>query len=120
MPDQAEREKAYILHAVWFNRPNGPHRYREFLEAASAIASRYGARRVEAYIPVEPLMGDFRPDYLYFTEWPDIEQFNAYMRDPAYRAVAHLREEACKKRVLLHCRRPSDWHTDGGTPQPEE
>lgn len=120
MSDHAGEEKAYILHAVWFNRPNGAHRYGEFLEAASAIASRYGARRVDAYIPVESVMGDFRPDYFYITEWPSIEQFNAYMRDPAYRAVAHLREEACKKRVLVYCRRPSGWHTGGGKPQPEE
>ena len=27
MDGQADPEKIYILHAVWFNRPNGPHRY---------------------------------------------------------------------------------------------
>lgn len=120
MDGQADPEKIYILHAVWFNRPNGPHRYREFLEAASSIANRYGARRVDAYIPVEPLMGDFQPDYFFITEWPSIERFNEYLRDPAYRAVAHLREEACQKRVLLQCRRPSGWQTGGGKPRTSE
>lgn len=105
--DQRGDERAYILHAVWFARPHGAQRYAEYLEAASVIAQKYGARRVEALIPVDVIQGDFRPDYVYVTEWPSIEHFHRFVRDPGYRAVAHLREEACTKRVHLHCRRPS-------------
>lgn len=105
----ALHEKAYIFHAVWFNRPHGPHRYREYLEAASEIAQQYGARRIDALIPVEIIQGDFAPDYCYITEWPNMEAFSRFLRDPGYRSVAYLREEACKKRSLVLCRRPSTW-----------
>lgn len=110
-------EVAYILHAVWFARPQGPHRYREYLEAATVIAEKYGARRIEALIPVDVIQGDFRPDYLFVTEWPSIEHFHRFVRDPGYRAVAYLREEACTKRVILQCRRPSNW-TQAAPPTP--
>lgn len=121
MPETADTgrpdERAYILQAVWFARPQGPHRYREYLEAATVIAEKYGARRVEALIPLEVIQGDFRPDYIFVTEWPTIEHFHRFVRDPGYRAVAHLREEACTKRVLLRCRRPSNWQQTA-TPPP--
>mgnify|MGYP006308483111 CR=1 FL=1 len=105
----AAGEKAYIFHAVWFNRPHGAHRYREYLESASEIARKYGAKRIDALIPVDIIQGDFQPDYCFITEWPSMEEFNRFLRDPAYRAVSHLREEACKKRSLILCRRPSTW-----------
>lgn len=100
-------ERAYILHAVWFVKPRGAQRYAEYLEGASIIAEKYGARRVEALIPVDVIQGDFKPDYVYVTEWPSIDHFYRFVRDPGYREVAHLREEACTKRVHVHCRRPS-------------
>ncbi|MBP8128580.1 MAG: DUF1330 domain-containing protein [Candidatus Hydrogenedentes bacterium] len=110
--NQPEDQRAYILHAVWFARPHGAQRYAEYLEAASVVARKYGARRIEALIPVDVIQGDFRPDYVYITEWPSIEHFHRFVRDPAYRAAAHLREEACTKRIHLHCRRPSNWVAD--------
>jgi uncharacterized protein (DUF1330 family) len=104
----------YILHALWFNKSDGPSRYQQYLEVASPIAEKYGAKRVDSLIPLEIIQGDFRPDYIFTVQWPDEEAFNRFIRDPQYRAVAHMREEACTKRVLLKCKKPSTTGRNGG------
>jgi len=104
-----EREKLYVVHMIWFNKPDGPHKYQQYLESANKIAQKYGARRVDALIPVETVQGDVEPDYLFVVEWPNDEQFQAFIQDPGYRATAELRQGACAKRVLLKCHRPSHW-----------
>lgn len=109
MGDMDAGDRIYILNAVWFNPNGGAQRYRQYLEAASPIAEKYGARRVEALIPVEVIQGDFHPDYLFVVEWPNEAAFVDFVRDPHYRAVAPLREAACRRRILLRCKRPRVW-----------
>ncbi|HPO13648.1 MAG TPA: DUF1330 domain-containing protein [Candidatus Hydrogenedentes bacterium] len=98
-------EKAYVLEGVWFRKPHGAHRYREYLEAASPIASQYGAHRVDALFWVETLRGDVEPDYICVIEWPSIDQYYKFLKDIHYRAVAPIKEEAVDKVITLHCRR---------------
>ncbi len=98
-------EKAYVLEGIWFRKPHGSRRYREYLEAASPIASHYGAHRVEALFWVETLRGDIEPDYVCVIEWPSIEHYYKFIKDVQYRAVAPIKEEAVAKVITLHCRR---------------
>jgi len=100
-----QQQKACILFAVWFRKGRGAERYREYLEAASPIAEKYGARRIEFMVPIEVLRGDFNPDYLSVVEWPSIDHYYRFLEDVHYRAVAALREEAVAKSVALYCRR---------------
>lgn len=105
VPEAAPAEKAYILEAVWFRKGHGAQRYREYLENASPIASRYGARRVHALFLVEALRGEFDPDYICVIEWPTIERYYDFLKDIHYRAVAPIKEDAVAKTAILHCRR---------------
>lgn len=102
-------EPIYIVHLIWFEKPDGPRHYQKYLEAASPVAKRYGARRVDSLIPFDTVQGDVEPDYMFVVEWPDEEAFERFMKDPGYRAAAGLRQGACSKRVLLKCRRPPGW-----------
>lgn len=112
----APEAPTYILHAVWFSKPNGAKRYLEYLEAASPIAEKHGARHIDAWIPVDVIQGDFQPDYIFITEWPSVEHFQNFIRDPEYGAVSDLREAACVKRIHIQCKRPSNWSHMQGTP----
>lgn len=101
----ATEEKAYILEAIWFRKGHGAQRYREYLTNASPIASRYGARRVDALFRVEALRGDFEPDYICVIEWPNIEAYYTFLKDIHYRVIAPIKEEAIAKVTTIHCRR---------------
>ncbi|MBI2426154.1 MAG: DUF1330 domain-containing protein [Candidatus Hydrogenedentes bacterium] len=106
---QAPRQKdlrAYLLTCIWFKKEIGRERYREYLEHASPIAEIYGARRVDALIPVETISGSFEPDFVFLVAWPSMEHYYKFLKDVHYRAVAPLLSEAVEKSVVLHCRRP--------------
>lgn len=98
-------EKAYLLFAVWFRRPEGAQHYREYLSQASPIANDYGARRVDALLPLETLRGDFDPDYISVIEWPSLDRYYEFLKDLRYQVVSRILEEAVSKRYVVHCRR---------------
>ncbi len=100
-------EKAYIFQAVWFKKPNGASRYRSYLEAANPIATKYGAHRMVGLVPREILRGDFHPDYCCVIEWPSIEHYYQFLKDPHYQSIAPMREEAIEKVVVIDCHRIS-------------
>ena len=109
-PDNANQpnqqsERTYILFAVWFRANKGAERYREYLENASPIAMKFGARRAEGLLPIEVLSGQFDPNYISIIEWPSIENYYNFLKDPHYRRIAQLRSEAVEKSVTIHCRR---------------
>jgi uncharacterized protein (DUF1330 family) len=106
-PDKGKSsKKAYILVGTWFKGKKGAQRYQEYLAAASPIAKKYGARRVESLLPVESLHGGFDPDYMYIVEWPSIKSYFDFISDMHYRNIAPLLSDAVDKQVILHCRRP--------------
>ncbi len=97
--------KAYLLFAVWFREKHGLERYREYLARASPIANQYGARRVDGLLAIEPIRGQFDPDYISVIEWPSLDCYYEFLKDVQYQAVAPILEEAARKSVILHCRR---------------
>lgn len=102
--DAPQTQPAYVLFAVWFHKNHGREKYAEYLLQASPIAEKYGARRVQSLITVECIHGHFEPDYVFITEWPSIDQYHAFIKDPHYRAVAPILSEATEKTVVLHLR----------------
>jgi uncharacterized protein (DUF1330 family) len=103
--DPSPAEKTYLFQALWFRKPHGAARFREYLEVASPIAAEYGGRRVEGLLPLETLRGDFEPDYIFVVEWPSLDRYYEFLKDLHYQSVARLREEAVAKAVILNCRR---------------
>lgn len=98
----AHPDKAYLMYAVWFQTDRGREKYGQYLEAASPIAQKYGAKRVQSLIPVEAIHGDFEPDYLFMIEWPSVDKYYEFLKDVQYRAIAPILSEATKKTVVLH------------------
>lgn len=98
----ADPDKAYLMFAVWFQKDGGREKYGQYLEAASPIAEKYGAKRVQSLIPVESIYGDFKPDYLFMIEWPHVDKYYEFLKDIHYRAIAPILSEATEKTVVLH------------------
>lgn len=102
-----EDDRIYMLNALWFKPDGGAERYAEYARAAGPLVARMGGRMVEAYKPDLALIGDWSPDLFFLVEWPDFESFSRLPVDPEYQAIAHLREEALEKSLLIRCRRTS-------------
>ncbi len=100
-----KQEKAFLLFALWFRGETGVQHYREWLEAASPVAEKYGARRVEFMVPVEIVRGTFDPDYISVVEWPSVQHYYDFVKDIQYQALRDLREAAIRKTAIIHCRR---------------
>lgn len=101
--EESNAHPAYIFQAVWFKKPHGSRRYRTYLESANPIAAKYGARRLIGLIPRELIRGDFKPDYICVIEWPSIEHYYLFLKDPHYQSIAPMRDEAVEKVITIDC-----------------
>ncbi|MEX2206436.1 MAG: DUF1330 domain-containing protein [Myxococcota bacterium] len=97
-------DRIFMLNALWFRKDGGAEKYAEYGRAAAPFVSALGGRMVTAYQPDMALIGDWKPDLLFFVEWPSWEAFSRLPNDPGYKKVAHLREEALERSLLIRCR----------------
>jgi uncharacterized protein (DUF1330 family) len=59
---------------------------------------------VAGFRPDLALIGEWDPDLLFFVEWPSWEAFSKLPRNPGYQKIAHLREAALLRSLLIRCR----------------
>jgi uncharacterized protein (DUF1330 family) len=100
MPD----EKIYMLNALWFKRDSGARTYAEYAAAAAPLVAELGGKLVESYAPEFALIGEWDPDLFFVVEWPSWDAFMKLPQNAGYQKIAHLREEALDKSLLLRCR----------------
>ena len=100
-------ERIFMLNALWFREDGGAEKYRAYADAAAPFVSELGARMHAAYQPDLALIGDWKPDLLFFVEWPSWEAFTRLPQHPGYQKIAHLREEALEQSLLIRCRAAS-------------
>lgn len=98
-------ERIYMLNVLWFKPNGGAERYREYLKGVNPIASRHGGKKFDSYIPQQELIGELGADLIFIVEWPNSASFEAFLSDPEFRQVRHLREEAITNSLLIRCRR---------------
>lgn len=98
-------DRIYMLNALWFRKEGGAEKYAEYAAAAAPVVARLGGTFVDGYAPDLALIGEFDPDVLFFVAWPSWAAFTAIGSDPEYLAIAHLREEALERSLLIRCRR---------------
>ena len=95
----------YMLNVLWFDPDGGRERYDAYLEAAGPIVARYGAKKLDSYLPEQAMIGEFDADLLFVVEWPSWETFQAFINDSEFQATRQLREEAITKSLLIRCSR---------------
>lgn len=92
-----------MLNALWFRKDGGAEKYAEYGAAAAPFVAALGGRMIEGYQPQRALIGDWDPDLFFIVEWPNEAAFLALASDEGYRRIAHLREEALEKSLLIQC-----------------
>lgn len=101
MPD----EKVYMLNALWFRKGGGAEKYAEYAAAAAPVVARLGGRLVDSYAPDLALIGEWDPDVFFLVEWPSWQAFTTLATESGYLEIAHLREEALERSLLIRCHR---------------
>ena len=94
----------FMLNVLWFHPNGGAERYREYLKAVWPTARKYGGEKLDAYVPEAAVIGELDADLLFMVRWPNQDRFEAFIADPEFQAVRHLREEALTKSLLIRCR----------------
>ena len=98
-------ERFFMLNVLWFKPDGGAEKYDEYLKAAGPFVAKHGGKSTGAYVPEDNIIGEFDADLVFFVEWTDPKAFAAFIQDPGYRAVRHLREEAIRDSLLIRCKR---------------
>jgi uncharacterized protein (DUF1330 family) len=96
-------DKIYMLNALWFKPDGGAEKYAEYGAAAGPFVQALGGKMIDGYQPQQSLIGEWDPDLFFLVEWPNWESFTKLAADPGYQKIAHLREEALDKSLLIQC-----------------
>ena len=91
-----------MLDLLRFRPGGGRERYLQYAERALPIAARFGAEALYAGEGGRALVADPGQDWdaVLLIRYPSRQAFAAMVRDPEYRATAHLRAEALTEAVL--------------------
>ena len=100
----SDQQKFSMLNALWFKPDGGAETYDRYMKAAGPFVVKYGGKPGKAYTPEASIIGEFDADLVFFVEWPGEEAFAAFLQDPGYQAIKHLREEAIRDSLLIRCR----------------
>ncbi|MDA0350202.1 MAG: DUF1330 domain-containing protein [Verrucomicrobia bacterium] len=99
----ADKEKIYMMNALWFKPEGGAEKYQEYLNAALGFVVKYGGKATDLYHPDESLIGEFDGDLVFFVEWPNQKAFDDFRLDPDFKKVRPLREAAIRNSLLIRC-----------------
>ena len=105
MNESSNHQAVYLLNVLWFKPDGGESLYREYLRQARDIVARYGGRKLDSYVPEEAVIGTWDADLVFFVQWPDWKTFQAFIADPDFQAIRHLRESALERSLLIRCRK---------------
>jgi len=97
-------QAVYMLNVLWFKKEGGAEKYGEYMEAAGPFVAALGAELEQALVPEQAVIGEWDADLVFVVKWPNWESFLKLAEDPAYLAIAHLREEAIDNSLLIRCR----------------
>ena len=98
-------EKVYMLNALWFIENGGAEKYAEYATAAAPFVAELGGRMLDGFTPEMSLIGDWDPHLFFIVEWPNWSAFTQLPEHEGYKKIAHLREEALEKSLLIRCSR---------------
>lgn len=92
-----------MLNALWFEPEGGQARYAEYMRATAPLLAKVGGSAETMAAPLPALYGDFDADLVFFVRYPNKQAFMSMITSTDYRAIAHLREEAITRSLLVPC-----------------
>ncbi len=75
--------------------------YGDYVKQAPATVTRYGGRYLVRGGAVTPLTGGWEPQRMVVIEFPSMERFREWLTSPEYSAIAPLREQSTKGKVIV-------------------
>lgn len=75
--------------------------YGSYVKQAPATVAQYGGRYLVRGGAVTPLTGGWDPERMVVIEFPSMERFREWLTSPEYTAIAPLREQATKGKVIV-------------------
>lgn len=98
--------KIYVLNALWFKPDGGAERYAKYLTKIVPLIEAAGGRKLHSLVPTRAMIGEFDADLMFFVEFPSWQAFKDFANTTEYHKLAHLREDAIEKSLLVRCDRP--------------
>lgn len=95
-------EPVTMLNLLRFRPDGGRERYEEYVAQTADVGARHGLQLAFAGVGERALVAEPGQewDMVALVRYPDRRAFVEFVRDPDYRAVAHLRTEALLETVL--------------------
>jgi uncharacterized protein (DUF1330 family) len=89
--------------AMWI-KPGKQEQLNQYYSQAFPIATKYGARRLVGFIPVNVYRGDLDPQVIGLNLWPSAEAFQKFIKDEDLQKLLPTRDEALSRLVINHNR----------------
>lgn len=75
--------------------------YADYVRQAPATVAQYGGRYLVRGGEVTPLTGGWKPQRMVVIEFPSMARFQKWLTSPEYSAIAPLREQSTKSKVIV-------------------
>ncbi len=75
--------------------------YAGYVKQAPTTVEQYGGRYLVRGGEVTPLTGGWYPQRIVVIEFPSMERFQEWLSSPEYSAIAPLREQSTKSKVIV-------------------
>ncbi len=68
----------------------------DYLAHANEIAKYYGGEQLVKLNSYHIVVGDLRPENIFFSQWPSLEMYRAYLADPNIQILKDLKQEVTR------------------------
>ena len=75
--------------------------YADYVKQAPATVAQYGGRYLVRGGEITPLTGGWNPQRIVVIEFSSMERFREWLTSPEYRAIAPLREQSTKSKIIV-------------------
>ena len=90
--------RAYLIAEI---QVHDPELYASYVPQVKPLVEAFGGRYLVRGGEVTPIAGGWEPERIVVVTFPDADALQAWLRSPAYGALAPLRERATRSRAIV-------------------
>lgn len=87
--------------ALWI-KPGKGGQLNEYFGQAMPVAMKYGLKPLSPFQPIGAYAGDFMPQMMSLNQWPSMEAFRKFIKDPQLGKLIPKRDDALTRMVVIH------------------
>ncbi len=89
------------LAALWI-KPGKAEQLSEYFGQAMPVAMKYGVKPLSPFQPIGTYAGDFMPQMMALNQWPSMQAFQRFVKDPQLGKMVAKRDDALSRMVVIH------------------